>query len=80
MVSQLINKWSFLLIHNEHLILASDITSHVLKWNDNLPATEHADRCEDAELASGGHRGERDGWAWSTPVVSTQLLILLKGY
>lgn len=27
-----------------------------------------------------GTREERDGWAWSTPVVSTQLLILLKGY
>lgn len=54
--------------------------SRGLKRSDNRPAAEHADQHPDSELPSGGHRGERDGWAWSTPALSTQLLILLKGY
>lgn len=61
LASQIINKRPFLLVHNSHLILASDITSYVLKRNDNHPAAEHADRCEDPELASGGHVGEKTG-------------------
>lgn len=60
---------------------ASYFSFHITRFrNDNHPAGEYADRCEDPEFASGGHWGDRDGWAWSTPVVSTQLLILLKGY
>lgn len=41
-------------------------------------STLTAAKTQNSLLAGTG--GERDGWAWSTPAVSTQLLILLKGY